>query len=155
PVVLVSAGSITYGTRLSMPAADRAAEEGATDGRPQLVAFYALGRTSIFAIFRQGDDLLGQLSGQRKELMLAGSDGTYSYPTAQGQITFALGDEPMPAELIARQNGRDTRAARIAATSRQHIEVDSATLESYLGWYELSSYRVLNVTRHGTRIYVR
>jgi hypothetical protein len=154
PVVLVSAGSITYGTRLAVPAADRAAEEGAT-GRPRLVAFYALGRTSIFAIFRQGDELLGQLSGQRKELMLAGSDGTYSYPTADGQITFALGDELLPPELTVRQNGRDLRAARIADTSGLRVEVDSGALESYVGWYELSPLRVLHVTRDGTRIYVQ
>ena len=118
-------------------------------------SFYALGRTSIFAIFREGDDLLGQVSGQRKELMSAASDGTYSYPTAEGQITFALGDEPLPAELTVRQNGRDIRAARIADTSRRSVEVDSSALESYVGWYELSPHRVLHVTHDGTRIYVR
>jgi hypothetical protein len=155
PVVLVSAGSITYGTRLSMPAADGTAEQMEEDGRPHLVSFYALGQTSIFAIFREGDELLGQVSGQRKQPMSVASDGTYSYPTAQGQITFALGDEPLPSELIVRQNGRDARAARIAGASRQHIEIDSTALESYVGWYELSPYRVLNVTHHGTRIYVR
>jgi hypothetical protein len=155
PVVLVSAGSITYGTRLSVPAADRAAEEGTRDGRPHLVAFYALGRTAIFAISRRGDDLLGQLSGQRKELMSAGSDGTYSYLTAEGQITFALGDDPLPPDLTVRQNGGDRRAARIADTSRQRGEVDSNALESYVGWYELSPQRVLHVTRDGTRIYVQ
>jgi beta-lactamase regulating signal transducer with metallopeptidase domain len=155
PVVLVSAGSITYGTRLSVPVADRAAEEGGTAGQPHLVAFYALGRTSIFAIFRQGDDLSGQLSGQRKERMSAGSDGTYSYPTAEGQVTFALGDEPLPPELTVRQNGRDLRAARIADTSRPRVGVDSGALESYVGWYELSPHRVLHVTGDGTRIHVQ
>jgi hypothetical protein len=156
PVVLVSAGSISYGTRLSATAADGTAEQMAEDGRPHLVSFYALGRTSIFAIFREGDELLGQVSGQRKQLMSVASDGTYSYPTAQGQITFALGEDPLPSELTVRQNGSDSRAARIAgASSRQHIEVEPATFESYVGWYELSPYRVLNVSHHGTRIYVR
>ena len=155
PVVLVSAGSITYDTRLSTPAADGAAEQMVEDGRPHLVSFYALGRTSIFAMFREGDELLGQVSGQQKQRMSMASDGTYSYPTAQGQITFALGDEPIPPELLVSQNGRETRAARIAGTSRRHVEVDSAALDQYVGWYELSPYRVLNVTHHGTRIYVR
>ena len=45
--------------------------------------------TSIFAVFREGDDLFGQLSGQRKVRLAAASDGTYSYPAAAGQITFA------------------------------------------------------------------
>jgi hypothetical protein len=136
PVVLVSAGSITYDTRLSTPAADRAAGEAATDGRPHLVAFYALGRTSIFAVFHRGDDLLGQVSGQRKQPMLVGSDGTYSYPAAQGQMTFALalGDGPLPPELTVRQNGRDIRAPRIADTSRQNAEADSSAVEPYVGW---------------------
>jgi hypothetical protein len=52
PVVLLSAGSITYGTRLSTPAADGAVEHMAEDGRAHLVSFYALGRTSIFALSR-------------------------------------------------------------------------------------------------------
>lgn len=156
PIVLVSAGSITYGTRLSVPAAERAAEEGAIDDRAGLVAFYALGRTSIFTIFRRGNDLLGQLSGQRKELMLAGSDGTYSYSTTEGRITFVLGEEPLPPELTVRQsNGHDVRAARIADTSRQPVVVDSSVLESYVGWYELSPHRVLHVTRDGIRIHAQ
>ena len=155
PVVLVSAGSITHGTRLSAPAADSAAQEAVRDGLPDLVAFYALGRTSIFTIFRRGDDLLGQVSGQRKQLMPVGSDGTYSYATAQGQITFAPGDEPLTPELTVRQNGRDIRAPRIADTSRQRVKVDSSALEVYVGWYELSPHRVLQVTRDGARIYVQ
>jgi hypothetical protein len=86
---------------------------------------------------------------------LVGSDGTYSYPTAQGQITFALGDGPLPPELTVRQNGRDIRAPRIADTSRQNAEADSSAVESYIGWYELSPQRVVHVTRDGARVYVQ
>lgn len=155
PVVLLSAGSITYATRLTVTVADRAAQEGAADRRPHRVAFYALGRTSIFAIFRWGDDLFGQLSGHQKQPMVAASDGTYSYFTADGQITFALGDEPLPGELTVRQNGRDLRAVRIADTLRPRVEVDTATLEAYVGWYELSPHRALHVTRDGGRMFVQ
>ena len=75
PVVVVSAGSITYRT----PPASSLTIDGAADARtarkPQHVSFYSLGRASIFAIFREGDDLFGQLSGQRKVRLAAGAMG--------------------------------------------------------------------------------
>ena len=78
--------------------------------KPQRVSFYSLGQTSIFAVFREGDDLFGQLSGQRKIRLAAAGDGTYSYPAAAGQISFAVGDQGQPSELTLSQNGRDMHA---------------------------------------------
>jgi beta-lactamase regulating signal transducer with metallopeptidase domain len=155
PVVIVSAGSITYST----PPVSTLAVNGATDAitaarKPQSVSFYSLGRTSIFTVFREGDDLFGQLSGQRKLRLAAATDGTYSYPAAAGQINLALGNE-QPSELTLRQNGRSLRVARIAEMSWQDIVVDVAPLDPYVGWYELGPTRVLTVTHEDNRLYVR
>jgi hypothetical protein len=156
PVVTVSAGTIVYRTPpASTLAIDGAADTTAAARKPQLVDFYSLGRTSIFAIFREGDDLFGQLTGQRKLRLSMEGGGTYSYPAAAGQITLAVGDERQPSELTLSQNGRDLRAARIAEMSWQAIEVDARLLDSYLGWYQLAPNRVLTVTRDGDRIYVQ
>ena len=156
PVVVVCAGSIAY----IRPAASTLAVDGAADTtpavrKPQLASFYSLNRTSIFAIFREGDELFGQLSGQRKLRLSASTDGSYSYPAAAGQITLAVADERQPPELTLSQNGRDIRAARIAAMSSQEIEVDTRQLDSYVGWYALAPNRVLAVTRDGDRMVVQ
>jgi beta-lactamase regulating signal transducer with metallopeptidase domain len=156
PVVIVSAGTIAY----SRPPAPTLAIDGAADAttavhKPQLVDFYSLGRASIFAVFREGDDLFGQLTGQSRLRLSAAGDGRYSYPAKAGQITLAVGDERPPSELMLSQNGRDVRAARIAEMSWQGIEADAKPLDSYAGWYQLAPNRVLTVTRDGDRMVVQ
>jgi Domain of unknown function (DUF3471). len=156
PVVIVSAGTIAY----SRPPVSTLAISGAGDtttavGKPQLVDFYSLGRTSIFALFREGDDFFGQLTGQRRLRLAAAGDGRYSYPAKAGQITLAVGNERQPSELMLSQNGQDLRAARIAEMSWQGIEADARLLDSYVGWYQLAPNRVLTVTRDGDRMVVQ
>jgi beta-lactamase regulating signal transducer with metallopeptidase domain len=156
PVIMVSAGSITYST----PPATTLAIDGAADTttaarKPERIDFYSLDPTSILAIFREGDDLFGQLTGQRKLHLTVAQDGTYSYPAVAGEITFAIGNERQPSELVLRQNGSDLRAARIAQIPGQGIEVDAKLLDSYAGWYELNPSHVLTVTRNGDRMQVK
>ncbi|SHH08196.1 M56 family metallopeptidase [Bradyrhizobium erythrophlei] len=155
PVVVISAGSITYTISAVSPLAIEGAQDATTARKPQHVSFYSLDRASIFAIFREDDDVFGQLSGQRKVRLAAAGDGAYSYPAAAGQITLAIGSERQPSELTMNQNGRDLRAARIAEMSWDGIEADARLLDSYVGWYQLTPGRVLNVTRDGERLYVQ
>ena len=110
---------------VSAPPSTRASRRRRPLRKPQSVAFYSLGRASIFAISREGDDLFGQLSGQRRLRLAAASDGTYSYPAAAGQITLAVGDERQPAELMLSQNGRDMRAIRVAELPGEAVEADA------------------------------
>jgi BlaR1 peptidase M56 len=155
PVAIVSAGTIAYNRPpASTLAIDDAGDATTAVRKPQRVSFYSLGRTSIFAIFWEDDDLFAQLSGQRKLRLSLEADGTYSYPAAAGQMTFALGDQPQPSELKVSQNGHDSRAVRIAEISGQRNDA-SASLDEYVGWYELEPYRVLAVTRDADRIYVQ
>ena len=154
PVVIVSAGSIAYRTPpAAAPAIDRAADASPTGRKPQSVSFYALGRTSIFTVFREGDDFFGQVSGQRKLRLAASGDGIYTYPAASGPIALAVGDERQAFGRVLNQNGRDISATTVVA--RQDIETDAVQLDSYVGWYQLGSGRVLTVTRDGERLHVR
>jgi hypothetical protein len=155
PVVVVSAGSITYTTAPVSPPAIGGAAAATTVRTPQHVSFYSLGRASIFTVFRQGDDLFGQVSGQRKLRLAAADDGSYSYPLPAGQITLAAGSDREPSELTVNQNGRDMRAARIAELSSQGIEADAQLLDSYVGWYQSAPGRIVTVTRDGERLYAR
>ena len=155
PVVIVSAGSIAYRMpEVAAPAIDRAAD--ATAARKyQSVSFYSLGRASIFTVFREGDDLFGQVRGQRKLRLASVGDGTYSYPAAAGPITLAFGDERQASIPVLRQNGRDTSAIRTAELSARGTEADAGLLDSYVGWYHFGANRVLAVTRNGERLQVR
>lgn len=156
PVVVISAGSIAYTTPpASRPALDGADAAATAAGKARQVSFYSFGRASIFTVFREGDDLFGQLSGQRKLRLAAAGDGTFSYPAAAGRITLAAGNERQPSEPVLSQNGHDMRAARIADMSWQGVEAEAAPLDSYVGWYQLTPIRVLAVTRDGNRLSVQ
>jgi hypothetical protein len=156
PVVVVSAGSIAYTTKpVATPAIDDAGAQAAAVRTPERITFYSFGRASIFTVSREGDDLFGQLSGQRKIRLAAAEDGTFSYPAAAGRITLAVSNERAPSEPVLNQNGRDVRAARIADISWQGLATDPGQLDSYVGWYQLTPGRVLAVNRDGDRLYVR
>ena len=156
PVVVISAGSIAYTTPpASTPAVDGAGAAAMALGKAQHVSFYSFGEASIFTVFREGDDLFGQLSGQRKLRLAEAGDGTLTYPAATGRITLAVGNERQPAEPVLSQNGRDMRAARIAHMSWQGVEAEAGPLDSYVGWYKLTPIRVLAVTRDGNRLFVQ
>lgn len=155
PVVVVSAGSITYRTPPSPQAIDVAADT-VTARKPERVSFYSMGRGSIFAVFREGDDLFGQLSGQRKLRLAAAGEGTYAYPVTAGRITLAVGSDRQPSEPMWSQNGQNLlRGARIAELTSQGIEADARLLDSYVGWYQLTPGRLLTVTRDGERLFVQ
>jgi hypothetical protein len=153
PVVLISAGSIAHRTAPpSTPVIDRAADATAVARKPRSVSFYELGRSSIFTVFREGDDFFGQASGQRKLRLAAAGDGIYAYPAAGGPITLAIGDERHPVLI---QDGRDISAIRTTELLRQGTEAAAGRLDSYAGWYQLGPSRVLTVTHEGERLFVR
>jgi hypothetical protein len=77
------------------------------------------------------------------------------YPAAAGPISWTLGEDRHPAELILNQQGREVRAVRIATSARQDTVADAASRDSYVGWYELGPTRAIAVTRDGDRIYLQ
>ncbi|MGY3075198.1 hypothetical protein ACVWZZ_001569 [Bradyrhizobium sp. LM6.10] len=151
PAVIVSAGMIAYRTPDPAPLAADTGEVPAQHYRP-FVNFYAMGPASVFAIFRDGEELYGQLTGQRKLRLTVGSDGTASYAASSGEITFPLDAERRSAELMLRMNGRDIRAVRVAEMPT--AAVDSASLDQYVGWYRVAPNRVLTVRRDGDRLWL-
>ncbi|MET4386611.1 hypothetical protein ABIB73_002356 [Bradyrhizobium sp. F1.4.3] len=152
PVVIVSAGMIAYRTPDPAPMAADLGEVPAEHYRP-FVNFYAMGPASVFAIFREGDELYGQLTGQRKLRLTIGSDDTVSYAASFGEITFPLDAERRSSELMLHMNGRDVRAVRVAEMPRP--AVDPASLDQYVGWYRTAPNRVLTVRRDGDRLQVQ
>lgn len=152
PAVIVSAGMIAYRSPEPTAVAAETGEVPAQHYRP-FVNFYAMGPASVFAIFREGDELYGQITGQRKLRLSVAADGTASYPASFGEITFPIDAERRSSELMLHVNGRDIRARRVAEMPTSAS--DPAPLDQYVGWYRLAPNRVLTVQRGGDGLQVR
>lgn len=151
PAVIVSAGMIAYRSPDPAPVAAETGEVPAQHYRP-FVNFYAMGPASVFAIFREGDELYGQITGQRKLRLSVAADGTASYAASFAEITFAVEAERRSSELMLRMNGRDIRAVRVAEMPAS--PTDSVSLDQYVGWYRIAPNRVLTVRRDGDRLWL-
>ncbi|MCP3446257.1 M56 family metallopeptidase [Bradyrhizobium sp. CCGUVB14] len=152
PVVIVSAGMIAYRTPDPVPAGADLGDVPAQHYRP-FVNFYAMGPASVFAVFREGDDIYGQLTGQRRLRLTVASDGTASYAATFGEITFPIDAERRSSELTLRMNGRDVRAVRVAEMPAP--ATDPVSLDHYVGWYKVAPNRVLTVRRDGDLLQVQ
>jgi hypothetical protein len=153
PAVIVSAGMIAYRTPDSNIGVEGAGYAAAAQHYRAFVNFYALGPSSVFAIFRDGDDVFGQLTGQRKQRLTIAGDGKASYASSFGEVTFRIDDERRSSELMLRVNGRDVRAVRVAEMPPQAAA--SVALDDYVGFYKLGSNRVLTVRHEGNRLQVQ
>jgi len=153
PLALIAAGSVA--TRMAPVAARAVATTKATDANAlQQAYFYAIGPTAVFTLFDSGGDLSGQMTGQPRLRLATLNDDTYSYSAGLDQITFAM-DGERPAELTLHLNGHDLHASRIASMPRATGETDAALLDQYAGFYQVTPYRVLSVTRDGDRLRLR
>lgn len=157
PLAVASAVTIARGTPPMPSLTGSPPADAARNGRPQHVSFYAMGKASIFAVSNEDGDLFGQLSGQRRLRLSTETDGTYTYPAANGRISFAATRDPAPSELMLNQNGRALRASRIAAMTAYDshagaAQPDAGRLASYAGWYELTPSRVLAVRLEGQQL---
>jgi beta-lactamase regulating signal transducer with metallopeptidase domain len=156
PVVIVSALTIAY----SAPSRSALVPDGIADAttataKSELIDFYPIDHGSVLAVFRDGDKLSGQVTWQRKLRLSVAPDGTVSYPTAAGPITWTIGEDQHPAELNLNQNGRHVRTERIATSVRELGEAGTSSPQSFVGWYELAPTRALTVTRDGSRIFAQ
>ncbi|WP_298885110.1 M56 family metallopeptidase [uncultured Bradyrhizobium sp.] len=149
PVVIVSTGMIAYRTPDPVPAGAELGQVPAEHYHP-FVNFYAMGPASVFAIFREGDALYGQLTGQRRLRLTVASDGTASYAASFGEITFPVDAERRSSELMLHMNGRDVRAVRVAEMPAPATE--PVSLDQYVGWYKVAPNRVLTIRRDGDRL---
>ena len=140
PFVIVSAGSIAYRTLpASAHAVDGASEMRRPLAPPQHVDFYAIGPGSVFAISRDGDDRYGQLTGQRRLRLAALQDGTYSYSSAAGQITFAIRRSTTGRTEAAPERPRRARDPRSPTLPGESAAPDKAPIDQYVGWYALAA----------------
>ncbi|MBV9979330.1 M56 family metallopeptidase [Bradyrhizobium sp.] len=153
PLAIASSGSVSY--RLERAPLSAAADEALLTivPKPEIADFYSFGARSVFAVFQDGDDRFAQVTGQRRVRLAAESDGTYAYPAAGGEITFARNAE-RPGEMVLHQNGHDLKAVRIAGLG-QSATATTGAFAQYAGWYELSPYRAVTIVRAGAGMRVQ
>jgi len=159
PMVIVCALTIAWSTpSRSTLATDAAMDATTTASGSEAIDFYAAGSGLILAVLHDGDTVWGQLTGQRKFRLPRAQDGKVTYPSYDGPISWTMGDDPHPAELVLNQHGRDLHAPRIASSAPQGTAAtadDTGSRQSYVGWYELTPTHVLAVTRAGDSIAIQ
>ena len=152
----VSAGSIAY-TTAPPPAIDSTADAATATRKPRAGCVLFIGPDLDLCHLPGRQRALRATQRAAKVRLAAAGDGTYSYPAADGQISWAVSDEQPPSELVLNQNGRELRAARIAELSWQGVESDDASAARRLCRLRMRWRRPAcsSVTRDGDRLYVR
>jgi hypothetical protein len=103
------------------------------------VGTYELSPQIKVMVTLDGDQLMTQLSGQRKLEAFAESETEFFLKAVDAQFEFAKDDQGAVTAVILHQNGRDQTAKRISDTvaERKEVSVAREILETYVGSYEL------------------
>jgi hypothetical protein len=166
PVVAICAASVVRSTRPPAAAIASKAEPAApANGQrspasvsldPQRLdsyaGYYRFDSGAIFAVTRKGDQPFAQLTGEGKLPIFPAGEREFLYKAA-ARITF-----PGDGELIVRQHGAELRAVRVAGVpnaAQPPVKIDPSALDSFVGWYQLSPFRVLALTREGDRLFAQ
>ena len=154
PLAVASSATIAY--RAEPP--DVLVPEGAVIAMPSeakpFVNFYAMGGRMVLAIFRERDELFGQLTGQPK-LRLTVSRGIATYAAAGGPLSFAVDAERQSSRLALQSNGHEIQATRILELPHPQAAADAKPLDRFVGWYRVADHRVLAVASEGATLAVR
>jgi beta-lactamase regulating signal transducer with metallopeptidase domain len=151
PFAVASSATIAYRAEPQAVLAPDGAVVGVPSTGKPFVDFYAMGGRSVFAIFRDGEELFGQLTGQPK-LRLTVSRGIATYAVASGPLSFAVDTERQSSSLSIHLNGHELQATRIVELPRLDGATDAADLDQYAGWYRVGISRVLAVASNGTAL---
>ncbi len=102
------------------------------------VGTYQLAPQVTISMTLDGEQLMTQLSGQRKLPVFPESDGNFFLRVVDAQLEFLMDDAGAVTAVILHQNGRDQTAPRISDTvsERTEIAVAPEILESYVGSYK-------------------
>lgn len=150
PFAVTSSATIAYRAEPQAILAPDAEAVAAPAAAKPFVNFYSVGGRSVFAVFREGDELFGQLTGQQKLRLTVTRGGTATYAAAGGSLSFALDAERQSSHLAAQLNGRQIQADRLVELPRPQLSADAGVPENFVGWYRVGDYRVLAVTGDGT-----
>jgi beta-lactamase regulating signal transducer with metallopeptidase domain len=151
PFTVASSATIAYRTEPQTVLVPDDAVVAPPSERKPFVNFYAVGGRRVFAIFHDGEELFGQLTGQPK-LRLTVSRGIATYAAASGSLSFAIDTERQSSRLTLQLNAQTLQADRLLELPRPQLSTDATSLDHFVGWYRVADNRVLAVTSEGTAL---
>jgi serine-type D-Ala-D-Ala carboxypeptidase/endopeptidase len=125
------------------------------------VGDYQLAPGFILHVFRQAGQLLAQATGQGAFPIFASADDRFFARVADIRIDFQRDRQGKVTSLVLHQNGHDSPARRmdaaaVAKAGGQHVvKLDKATLDQYVGHYQLAPGAVFDITLEGSQLMAR
>ena len=120
---------------------------------------YQLAMNVIITVTREDDQLFVQLTGQQRIEVFPESATDFFMRVVDAQITFGRDDSGVVDHLVMHQNGADQRAVRLGEGvesveygSAEIVSLPEATMERYVGRYELQPGFVIAITRQGSQL---
>jgi len=114
---------------------------------------YQVDKTRKISIAREGDQLFLQITRQPRYVLLPESETRFFIAQPEVLVTFVNKGGNQASELVVRQAGREVRCPRLPPV--QAAALDTSVYDSYVGRYEVSPSRSVQVTREGDRLFVQ
>ncbi|ATC33853.1 serine hydrolase [Caulobacter vibrioides] len=129
----------------------------------KLVGRYGMAPGVVMTIRRDGERMLGQLTGQPTVELFAESPTTFFLKVVDAQLTFAVDAEGRGTAVTLHQNGQNTTAPRLAEGAEapapprpaKVAALSVAELDALTGRYALAPGFVVTVTRKGQSLFAQ
>lgn len=129
----------------------------------KLVGRYAMAPGVVMTIRRDGERMIGQLTGQPSVEIFAESPTTFFFKVVDAQLTFTVDAEGRGTAVTLHQNGQNTTAQRLADGAEppppprpaQVATLSSAELDALTGSYALAPGVAITVTRKDQSLFAQ
>jgi CubicO group peptidase (beta-lactamase class C family) len=143
-------GAVVHGEKVQLPA-ERKAITLPPEMLKRYVGTYQLSPGVMCFVTLEGDQLMTQLTGQRKFPLFSESETKFFLKIVDAQVDFAKDNKGEVTHFVLHQNGHDVMARRISGKievppERKTITVAPEVLEQYVGTYPLSPAFAITVT---------
>jgi len=149
-------GAVVHGESVQLPA-ERKAITLPPETLQRYVGTYQLSPGVMCFVTLEGDQLMTQLTGQRKFPLFAESETKFFLKIVDAQVDFAKDNKGEVTHFVLHQNGHDVTARRISGKievppERKTITVAPEVLKQYVGTYPLSPAFAITVTMEGGQL---
>jgi D-alanyl-D-alanine carboxypeptidase len=118
---------------------------------------YELAPKFILNVFRDGDRLMTQATGQSAFEVFPDGENKFVARVAPIKLAFVPDEKGNFTSVVITQGGRDTPAKRIgnAAAALQEITLNEADIAAVIGQYEAAPNVLITITRDGMRVFAQ
>jgi hypothetical protein len=136
--IVAQLGTLAFGGTVQLTS-ERQQTVVPVDTLKKYVGTYSIAPNVNAMITLEGEQLMGQVSGQGKNPLFAESETRFFLKVVDAQLEFFKDAGNVVTHLILYQNGRETRAARTSDTVlvRNEISLPVEKLQQFIGTYTL------------------